>query len=108
MCVALPITNPDNVPDYNGCGSYNFNINFEHYNMHDFDKCCNVHDVCYEICNESKKNCDNSLGSCLNSACDRWAVEQNWGFFQKLCKFIIKLFFYFFYFIALFQHVKLL
>ena len=40
------VPNPENVPDINGCGSYNINIDFSMFDMEEFNQCCNVHDAC--------------------------------------------------------------
>jgi hypothetical protein len=87
---ALPKPNPNSESSYNGCGSYNFNINFEQYDMGDFDKCCNIHDMCYSGCNNPKLDCDKALSGCLNSACKRWELEDDWELKHKLCKYNTK------------------
>lgn len=55
--------------------------------MEEFNACCDVHDVCYEICSETKKKCDTNFDKCLLGHCDRWAIESNWNSFQKLSNF---------------------
>lgn len=52
--------------------------------MGEFNECCNVHDVCYELCDQTKKKCDNAFDVCLMGHCDRWADENNWGTIQKI------------------------
>ena len=81
----MPKPNPDS--DINGCGSYNLNINFDKFNAGEFNDCCNVHDGCYEVCNESRKLCDDRFHFCLSNHCDTWATENNWGLAKKLCNF---------------------
>ncbi|RNA39188.1 Group XIIA secretory phospholipase A2 [Brachionus plicatilis] len=82
---------PDHNFSTNGCGSYNINIDFSVLNMQEFNGCCDVHDVCYEKCSETKKSCDGSFENCLMGHCDQWAIEANWNSFQKLtCTSVVK------------------
>ena len=54
--------------------------------MGDFDKCCNLHDICYSGCNDPKLDCDRALSECLNSACKNWEHDENWEKEHKFCK----------------------
>lgn len=65
-----PKSNPDHLPIPNGCGSYDFRIDFDRLNMHDITKCCNDHDTCYATCNKKKQDCDNLFRKCLLNFCD--------------------------------------
>ncbi|CAF0718536.1 unnamed protein product [Brachionus calyciflorus] len=77
---------------FNGCGSYNININFSILNMAEFNQCCNSHDICYEVCSETKKSCDSSFDKCLTGYCNQWAIESNWNSLQKItCSSVVKL-----------------
>ncbi|CAF1082960.1 unnamed protein product [Rotaria magnacalcarata] len=55
----------------NGCGAGYFNID---QSLTDAGEsviipCCNQHDVCYDKCGRTQKQCDEAFRSCLNSAC---------------------------------------
>jgi len=83
---------PGVIPDINGCGSYNINIDFSLLNMTEFNTCCDVHDGCYEICTETKGRCDTAFGGCLNGYCALWAAESSWNFIQKAaCAGVVKI-----------------
>jgi hypothetical protein len=70
-------------PHVDGCGSYSYNIDFKSYDMADLNDCCNVHDECYEFCNNRKSICDSDFGTCLQSKCDQFARERpDWGTIQ--------------------------
>ena len=34
-----------------------------------FEECCNIHDECYDMCNMSRDQCDNSFRICLSESC---------------------------------------
>lgn len=36
----------------------------------DMTQCCNEHDLCYDTCNNPKKNCDELFKNCLYRLCD--------------------------------------
>jgi hypothetical protein len=56
--------------------------------MGDLNDCCNVHDKCYEYCNNKKSICDADFGVCLVRKCDNYAKEKpNWGTIQKTSEF---------------------
>lgn len=65
-----PRSNPTYFSAPNGCGSYDFKIDFEKLKMHGVTKCCNEHDTCYATCNEKKIDCDNEFKKCLLNFCN--------------------------------------
>lgn len=70
-------------PDINGCGSYSIQVKFDKFNLTDFDKCCNEHDICYEYCNTTKSECDQRFDSCLQEVCFEKKIERDWGFLMS-------------------------
>ena len=82
--IALPIINPDMVPNMNGCGSYGIHIDFSKLHMSEFDDCCNCHDNCYETCNVKKSYCDDVFENCLKNNCIKWSIERKWDYVQNL------------------------
>jgi secretory phospholipase A2 len=84
--IVAPLQKPNHVPSANGCGSYNISIPFDKLEAPEFTECCNVHDLCYEECYKTQKDCDNSFNTCLNAHCDAWAIENNWTWVKKGCK----------------------
>ena len=67
----------------NGCGSYNISLDFGTLGLQEFTDCCNVHDLCYEDCDDNRKSCDDKFQVCLTSQCDTWTSDFNWGTFKK-------------------------
>ena len=62
--------NPFHIPNYNGCGSYNFLFDFRKVNLDGFNECCAFHDICYGSCtNRSKIDCDTQFKDCLMRKC---------------------------------------
>ena len=60
---------PDDYPAYaNGCGSASIPVNIARHG--DFTPCCNVHDVCYASCGQTKMDCDEAFHSCMISHCE--------------------------------------
>ena len=80
----FPFQKPNHEYTIDGCGSYNININFGAFGMQEFTECCNVHDVCYEICDGTQAGCDGTFQDCLMGQCDKWAAESNWSSVRKL------------------------
>ena len=80
------VPKPDPETDINGCGSYSLNINFDIFNAGAFNECCNHHDACYEDCELTKSKCDGTFNGCLSGMCEYWAIKNDWGFANKLCK----------------------
>ena len=37
--------------------------------MPGFTECCDVHDKCYDTCNNDRKECDENFKSCLSDVC---------------------------------------
>lgn len=59
---------PDDYPAYaNGCGSASIPVNIARHG--DFTPCCNVHDVCYASCGQTKMDCDEAFHMCMIDHC---------------------------------------
>ncbi|RNA18370.1 group XIIA secretory phospholipase A2 [Brachionus plicatilis] len=80
-----PKSNPDHLPTPNGCGSYDFRIDFDRLNMHDITKCCNEHDTCYATCNKKKQDCDNLFRKCLLNFCDVKQKQIKINLLESVC-----------------------
>jgi len=62
----MPVPIPKTSASWNGCGSYDFRVNFSSYdNLDGFNACCNSHDICYNNCAQTKADCDKKLHECL-------------------------------------------
>ncbi len=76
-----PISKPGTAPSFNGCGSFDVNVDFSKYNgLSGFNACCNNHDICYNKCDTTKAVCDTTFYSCLKTAVD----NSNNNFFKKI------------------------
>ncbi|EDO32902.1 predicted protein, partial [Nematostella vectensis] len=62
-----PLTNPNHKPSSNGCGS--MGVQLDTTNLPGFTHCCNVHDKCYDSCNNNRAQCDEDFKSCLDNVC---------------------------------------
>jgi len=59
------IPNPDHKPVSNGCGSYGISLVTDEK----FTPCCDVHDICYDTCGNSREKCDSAFKKCLQETC---------------------------------------
>ena len=60
------IPNPNHVPTSNGCGAGGLLVSVDKYN---FTACCDIHDICYDTCNNERNDCDKAFGECLIKYC---------------------------------------
>merc|ERR1719378_815497 len=61
------MSNPKHKPTSNGCGSMGLQLDTSQ--MPGFTECCDVHDKCYDTCNNDRSQCDEDFKSCLSSVC---------------------------------------
>ncbi|XP_065160397.1 group XIIA secretory phospholipase A2 [Atheta coriaria] len=71
----MPVPNRNHKPSANGCGSIGMKINTEY--LPAMTKCCDAHDICYDMCGSGKMECDRKFQQCLNNQCD--GVSKNLG-----------------------------
>eukprot|EP00794_Sanderia_malayensis_P016617 gene16617-18307_t len=62
-----PLANPKHTPTSNGCGSMGLQLDTS--DMPGMRECCDVHDKCYDTCNNYKIQCDEEFRSCLSNVC---------------------------------------
>ncbi|KAK3739725.1 hypothetical protein QZH41_016180, partial [Actinostola sp. cb2023] len=62
-----PLANSNHKPTSNGCGSMGLKIDTS--NLPGFTECCNIHDKCYDTCNNDRSQCDEDFKSCLDNVC---------------------------------------
>lgn len=62
-----PLTNPKHKPSSDGCGS--MGIKLDTSNFAGFTRCCDLHDICYDTCNNDRTQCDDDFKSCLDNEC---------------------------------------
>eukprot|EP01095_Lingulamoeba_sp_RSL-Kostka_P017976 TRINITY_DN9653_c0_g1_i1.p1 TRINITY_DN9653_c0_g1~~TRINITY_DN9653_c0_g1_i1.p1 ORF type:complete len:152 (+),score=35.65 TRINITY_DN9653_c0_g1_i1:88-543(+) len=65
--------NHNHVPSYNGCGAGAFKIETND----DITNCCNEHDICYDTCFNTKKDCDEKFSKCLNGVCESYGPGED-------------------------------
>jgi secretory phospholipase A2 len=57
---------PGYIATTNGCGSYGISVDAPF----GATPCCNQHDLCYQLCNTTKSECDDAFDQCMRAACD--------------------------------------
>ncbi|XP_074618318.1 group XIIA secretory phospholipase A2-like [Acropora palmata] len=62
-----PLANRSHKPSSNGCGSMGIKIDTTHFSG--FTRCCDLHDICYDTCNNDRNQCDEDFKSCLDNEC---------------------------------------
>lgn len=67
---STPKPNRNHVPKANGCGSLGLQISSDYLPVSDMTKCCDLHDICYDTCNNNKEVCDMEFKRCLYKYCD--------------------------------------
>jgi secretory phospholipase A2 len=60
-----PVHNPSHTPGHNGCGAHGLEIHFKHCAY--LNACCNQHDLCYDMCGNSRDRCDDLFKTCNNA-----------------------------------------
>ncbi|XP_052775834.1 group XIIB secretory phospholipase A2-like protein [Mya arenaria] len=63
----VPKPRPGHRPSSNGCGSYGIQIDVDE--IPGGTKCCDVHDKCYDTCNNDRATCDKKFKECLYDSC---------------------------------------
>jgi secretory phospholipase A2 len=66
------VANPNYHPDSNGCGTPGWEYIVPQTDVTltvSFTECCNTHDICYQICNAVRADCDTGFFNCLHGAC---------------------------------------
>lgn len=53
----------------NACGTYGFKFEFDD-DLEQFNICCDVHDICYQACDQTKIECDKAFEECLRKVCN--------------------------------------
>ncbi|CAH3027715.1 unnamed protein product [Porites evermanni] len=62
-----PLANPKHIPSSDGCGSMGIKLDTTHFAG--FTRCCDLHDKCYDTCNNDRNQCDEDFKSCLDNEC---------------------------------------
>jgi hypothetical protein len=62
------IPNPDQIPSSNGCGTTSFPVSGIAGGV-DLTPACNNHDLCYNTCNQTKNDCDQTFLSEMRVLC---------------------------------------
>ncbi|RZC37281.1 group XIIA secretory phospholipase A2 [Asbolus verrucosus] len=88
-----PKPNRNHVPSSNGCGSLGLKINSDYLPVGQMTKCCDLHDICYDTCNNDKEVCDMEFKRCLYKYCDSYQQSVGGGSTVKACKGAAKILF---------------
>ncbi|XP_076460071.1 group XIIA secretory phospholipase A2-like [Babylonia areolata] len=62
-----PVSKPGHTPKANGCGAFGLKLDTTHVPA--MERCCDLHDRCYDTCNRAKAACDDQFRDCLTTLC---------------------------------------
>lgn len=69
---ATPKPNKNHIPKSDGCGSLGLKIDHQYLPIGEMTKCCDLHDICYDTCNNDKEICDMEFKRCLYRYCESY------------------------------------
>lgn len=78
-----PKPNRNHKPTANGCGALGMKINSEYLPVNAMTKCCDQHDICYDICGNDKETCDVEFRKCLYKYCESYEKYLGGGTMMK-------------------------
>ncbi|KAJ3624583.1 hypothetical protein MTP99_018196 [Tenebrio molitor] len=90
---AAPRLDRHHVPSADGCGSLGLKIDTDYLPVGEMKKCCDLHDICYDTCNNDKEVCDMEFKRCLYKYCDSYDKTVGGISIVKACKGAAKMLF---------------